>query len=82
MHFTKLTFKKSEWLNPSKILPTACVDPSLCPAVERIRAQVPTLSAAHRGREKQGRAEALGKWPKKLRQLHTETHNKEASGSN
>lgn len=32
--------KKSEWLNSSKILPSPCVDPSLCPAVERFRAQV------------------------------------------
>lgn len=73
--------KRSEWLNPSKILPTAFVDPSLCPVVERIRAQVSPICAAHRGTEKQGRAEALTKCPKELRQPHTETHNKEASGS-
>lgn len=73
--------KKSEWLNPSKLLPLACTDPSLCPAVERIRTQVPSIFAAHRGSEKQGRAEALSKWQKKLRQPHTETHNKEAGRS-
>lgn len=49
--------KISEWLNPSKIT----VDPSLHPAEERIRSKAPTICAAHRGSEKQGRAEALGK---------------------